>query len=177
MSKHQAISHDSFTLPPSIVSKIDVSRLVDEVEQVDVTITTTLVRNKSHKDEQGDSEFTMPTISDQLSDFLRDNELSLENGNDRSRIVHELRLLKDKVPVINITLATKADRESLQQLVSWFRTEADPQAVLAVGLQPGLIAGAYVRTPNKVHDMSMRAKLKAGRAVLLKELETYRGSK
>jgi F0F1-type ATP synthase delta subunit len=50
------------------------------------------------------------------------------------------------------------------------------QAVIEVGLQPALIAGVYIRTPNHVQDLSLRAMLKGGRDILIKELEALRGS-
>ena len=170
MTKTQDATHDTFTLPTTIVSKVDVSRLVDEVEAVNNELTTNAVR----KDDEAEA---MPTLSDQLTDFLKDNELEFETSGDRAHIIKELRLLKNKVPVVNLTFAVAADRESLQLLVDWFRKEAHPQTVLSVSLQPALIAGVYVRTPNQIHDLSMRTKLKGGRSVLLKELEAFRGSK
>lgn len=178
MSKTQDTKHDSFTLPASIVSKVDVSRLVDEVERVNNDMTAAGVRKgKHHEHSKDEQSMAMPTLSDQLASFLKENEFELENSNDRAHIIKELRLLKNKVPVVNLTFAVTADRESLQQLVAWFRSEAHPQTVLSVSLQPALIAGVYVRTPNQIHDMSMRTKLKAGRTVLLKELEAFRGNK
>ena len=163
-------THTEFALPSSVATKIDVSRLVAELEKVDNTLTSAAVHA-----EKGGPEVAAPVLSQQLTDFLAQNELQIDKGQERTRLVKELRLLKDSVPVIHMTFAVTADPESLQQLVQWIRTSLDPRAVIAVGLQPGLIAGVYVRTPNHVHDLSLRQMLKAGRSKLVEELGALRG--
>jgi F0F1-type ATP synthase delta subunit len=71
-----------------------------------------------------------------------------------------LRKLKDHAPVIHVTFAADVDPQSLQKLVQWFREEVHPHTLVAVGMQPSLIGGVYLRTPNQVHDFSVRALLK-----------------
>lgn len=165
-------TYADFTLPPSVVSRLDVSRLVREVEQVDNAMTTEAVRSKIGAETQ-----PAPVVSETLNEFLTQNDLTLTNSHGRSELVKQLRLLKDKVPIIHMTFAVPADRESLGELAAWLRQSVHPQAVIAVGLQPALIAGVYLRTPNHVHDFSMRAALSGGHGVLIKELESLRGSK
>jgi F0F1-type ATP synthase delta subunit len=92
-------------------------------------------------------------------------------------LIQHLRKLKDSVPIIHMTFATQADRDSLQQLAQWLRTEVHPQAVIGVGLQPALVAGVYVRTPNHIHDLTIRGKLESSRGVLVQELEALSGAK
>jgi len=169
MSETEAKTHENFVLPARVVSRIDVSRLVSEVEWIDGELTAAAVRSKTGKEEPA-----QPTYSDQLNDFLKENKLSLEDSRGRSDLIKELRLLKDKVPVIHMTFAVPADHESLQELAQWLRTEVHPQALIAAGLQPSLVAGVYLRTPNHIHDLSLRAVLKGKRDSLVKELETLR---
>jgi len=162
-----------FVLPPSIVTKTDVSRLVTEIEKVDNQLTTAEVHAKV-----GASTEEEPLVSQRLADFLTQNQLTLSgntSGNDRSVLIKKLRQMKDNLPVIHMTFAVEADQESLAQLVQWLRTSIHPHAVIAVGLQPALIAGVYLRTPNHVHDLSLRAQLKGGHDLLIKELEAFRG--
>lgn len=162
--------HTTFALPPSVVSRIDVSRLVSEVERVDGDLTAAAVRNKISESEQ-----PMPVLSAQLTDFLAQNQLELGESHERSRIVKELRELKDKVPVIHMTFAVTADPESLAHIADWVRTSIQPQAVISVGLQPSLVAGVYLRTPNHVHDLSLKTKMANSRGLLVKEMESLRG--
>ena len=172
MSEPQVKTHENFILPINVVTKIDVSRLVSEVERVDNDMTAAAVRAKS-----GAQQPTQPTLSEQLSEFLNQNSLTLDAGLERSTIIKELRLLKDKAPVLHMTFAVTADTESLQKLTEWVRTTVHPQAVIAVGLQPALVAGVYLRTPNHVHDFSMRGALEGRHGLLVEELEALRGSK
>lgn len=164
--------YSDFILPPSTVSKIDLSRLVHEVEWIDNELTSKSVRSKA-----GVRKHTEPILSEQLTDFLEQNKLTLleMTSRERSLFITQLRLLKDKVPVIHMTFATMADSESLAKLTGWLRESVHSQAVIAVGLQPALVAGVYLRTPNHVHDFSLRSKLEGSHDVLMKELEALRG--
>lgn len=171
MNEQKAVTYTDFVLPSSVVSKIDVSRLVREFERIDNELTSVAVRAKV-----GASEQTGLTVSDQLTEFLHLNNLKFDDdGRRRSELLKQLGILKDNVPVIHMTFAVTADRESLQQLAQWLRTSIHPQAVISVGLQPALVAGVYVRTPNHVHDLSLRAKLRSSHDILVKELEAVRG--
>jgi hypothetical protein len=161
----------SFTLPPSIVSKADVARLVIEVEGVDNEQTTEAVREKV-----GATGHSETVLSEQLSDFLAGNQLTIGTGPERSELIKQLRLLKENAPVIHMTFAVPADRDSLHRLVEWLRSSIHPQAVISVGLQPALVAGVSLRTTNRVHDLSMRSVLRKNHGLLVKELGALRGN-
>jgi len=162
-----------YILPPSVVSKTDVSRMVTDAERVDSEMTTAAVRAEANAHVQTPT----PQMSQQLADFLALNELSFGNDIQRGELIKQLRAMKDKAPIVHMTFAVEADRESLSQLAQWLRASVHPQAVIAVGLQPGLIAGVYLRSTNHVYDMSLKAKLDAGHGILVKELEALRGGK
>jgi hypothetical protein len=172
MNEPQIKTHTDFVLPPNVVTKHDLSRLVGEFEQVDSDLTTAAVRTKV-----GSADHAQLALSQPLTDFLNQNELKPDNSHARSELVKQLRLLKDNAPVIHMTFAVEADPESLQQLAQWLRTSVHRQAIIAVGLQPSLVAGVYLRTPNHVHDLSLRSLLKGQHDLLVKELETLRGGK
>ena len=160
-----------YKLPASVISKVDVSHLVSELEWLDNQLTTTEVRAKA-----GATVAATPVTSGPLGEFLTLNKLDIGDSNYRSTLIRQLRAMKDAVPAVHMTFAVPADRNSLEQLTSWLRTEVHPQAVIAVGLQPDLVAGVYLRTPNHVHDLSLRAALKGGHGRLVAELEALRGT-
>lgn len=170
MNDTPAKTYLDFVLPPSVVSKADVSRLVREAEWLDGELTAISVRTKV-----GQPGSEHPPVSDQLRDFLDSNSLDFNESRERTATVKQLRQLKDKAPVIHITFATVADGESLQYLAKWVREALHPQAIMTVGIQPALVAGAYVRTPNHVYDMSLRAKLAGHHDLLARELEALSG--
>lgn len=170
MSENTVKSHTELVLPISVVTKSDFSRLVNELERIENEVTAASVRAKS-----GIDEHTKISLSDQMVDFLHHNSLELGDGRIRAELLKQLRQLKDAAPVIHMAFATTAEPEDLQQLVKWVRSEIHPQAIISVGLQPGLIAGVYLRTPNHVHDLSLRALFKDRRGSLVKELEALSG--
>jgi F0F1-type ATP synthase delta subunit len=160
-----------FILPLSVVSKVDVARLVSELERVDNDQTQAAVRGKVASSTQPEL-----MISQQFADFLMQNKLAIATPQERSALIKQLRLLKENIPVIHMTFAVNADHESLAKLTQWTRASISPQAVIEVGLQPALIAGVSVRTPNHVHDLSMREVIKKNHGLLVKELEALRGN-
>jgi hypothetical protein len=172
MNEPQVKTHADFVLPLSIVSKTDLAHLVNELERVDDELTTASVRTKV-----GSNESTQLSLSPSFTDFLNQNALKPSNSHERTELIKQLRLLKDTAPVIHMTFAVAADHESLQKLAQWLRTSIHPQAVISVGMQPALVAGVYLRTPNHVHDFSLRAVLEGQHGMLVKELETLRGNR
>ena len=146
--------------------------MASEVERIDNEMTAFDVRNKDNPDAQK----VQPTMSQNLTDFIAQNNLSLDDGRNRTELIKELRLLNDKVPVIHMTFSVEADPESLQQLSRWLRESVHPQSVISVGLQPSLIAGVYLRTPNHVRDLSLRAMIAGKHDALVAELDTLRVS-
>lgn len=165
-------TYADFTLPAAVVSKVDLSHLVEELERLDNDLTSADVRTKS-----GAAPAAQPVISQQLTTFIADNQLLVTESRARMELITQMRILKDKAPIIHMTFAVEADAASLQQIALWLRQEIDPHAVVAVGLQPGLVAGVYLRTPNHVHDLSLRGKLAEQRAVLSQELGALRGNR
>lgn len=165
MSQQATVDYQNFKLPSGLITRSDIARFVGELEQTDNDLTTAAVRQKI-----GKTGNPAPTVSDLVTDFLNLNDLSLENSSQRTAIIHELRKLKDAAPIVHLTFAVVADRTSLQEIIVWLRQSIHPQAVMTVGLQPALVAGVYMRTPNKVHDLSMRAVLKGKRDVLRRQL-------
>lgn len=164
-------SQSGFVLPKSLVTRIDLSRLIREIESVDNLLNEARIR-------AGDgAEVKSPSLSGQLEEFLTLNQLQLGTSQQFAELIKSLRTLKDKAPVVHLTFAVTADVESLQWIADWVRREMHPQALISVGLQPSLVAGVYVRTPNHVHDFSLKGVLKKNRGLLVKELEALRGAR
>lgn len=165
MSSNNDKTYKDFSLPPSVVSRTDLANLASELESVDNDMTANSVRS-----ELGANSGSGNNLSQHLSDFLEINQLSLDDSGTRSWIIREIRNLKDAAPVIHMTFSVEADKESLSKLADWLRSSVHPQAVVSTGLQPSLVAGVYLRTPNHVHDFSLRSKLQASRGVLLDKM-------
>ncbi len=157
-------------LPPGVVTRPDLARLIHEIEVLDSALVTVAVRTKS-----GVQSAAIPSLSQTLTDFLTVNKLNLNDAHTRETLIKTMNQLKEHAPTIHMTFAAEADRTSLQQLAEWLRSSVHPQAILAVGLQPSLVAGVYVRTSNRVFDLSLKGALRGGQAILTKELGALRG--
>lgn len=168
----EIIDKNALSLPASVVTRRDLARLVQEAEELDSELTTATVR--AHV-AQGTVD--QPIMTAAFGDFLAENNLDFNESKAREQLVKQLRSLKDDVPVIHMTFAVPADNESLQQLAAWVRQSVHKQAVIEIGLQPSLVAGVYVRTTNRIHDLSMRSALKGKRSILLQDLEALRAGR
>ncbi len=160
----------TYSLPANVLTRLDVSRLINEVTDVDAELTAAAVRAKVSKKAKTPS----PVLSDQLADFLELNTLSLDDARLRGQLIEELRDLKKQLPVLHMTFAVSADIESLQRIVTWLRESVHPQAVINVGVQPALIAGVSLRTPNHVMDLSLRKAFSSNHELLINKLEELR---
>lgn len=156
-------------LPASVVSKLDLARLVIELEQLDLSMTSEAARSAA-----GTASNWQPVLSRQLSDFLALNELAMDSSNQRANIIKGLQRLKRTLPIVHMTFAASADSESLQQITDWVRSTIHSQAVIDVGLQPDIVGGVYIRTPNQAHDLSLRSRLAGHRDIIIREVEALR---
>jgi F0F1-type ATP synthase delta subunit len=161
----------NFVLPSSLVSKVDLAHLIREVEAVDGSLEVQKVRG--YKKEQ----YRLPAVSHTLTEFLTINRVDIFDDHTRMIFKEQLRIMKDKIPVMHLTFSAPADPESLEYLTAWIRKELHPQALITVGLQPSLIGGVYIRTPNHVHDYSMRALFNDKTSVIVNDLESLEHAK
>lgn len=161
---------DDYIIPPSIVTRADVSRLITEAERVNEAMISANIHQETGSDIKDDA-----SMSERLREFLDANELDFGSAGSRGHIITEMHKLKDSVPVVHMTFAADADAESLSLLVDWFRSNAHSQTVISVGLQPSLVAGVHLRTTNHVHDFSLRGMIEAGRPILVKDIEALHG--
>lgn len=153
-------------LPAALLGRADVARLNLEVEKLDNDFETQKVR-----DGKDESNYSIPTMSRALSDFLQLNKLNIASAKERVELKRQLKIMKDKTPVMHMTFAVDPDPEFLQLLVTYIRENLHPQALLSVGIQPALVGGVFVRTPNHVHDFSVRTLLADKRDIIMKSIE------
>lgn len=165
MSEDGEISYENFTLPDSVVTKRDLYRLLKELEVVDGKMIESDVRLKVGIDSAGGIE-----VTEQMSQFLQQNNLNLDDSNQRSQIIRQLRTLKERIAVFSVTFAGPVKHENLILLVQWLRGSTSSQVVLAIGLQPNLVAGAHIRTKNRIFDFSFKSALENNRGNLIKEI-------
>ena len=164
-------------LPPSVTSHAHLSRLIRELELVenDYEIQKARAAAKAPKAKDGkdskSGELKPLAFSRSLTECLELNKLDGNDAMVRKHLKKAMAVMKNKAPTMHFTFAAEPDAEFLQQLTEWIRKEIHPRALISVGLQPSLVGGAYVRTPNHVHDYSLKAHLHDKRTIIVNELE------
>lgn len=155
----------SFSLPAGVVGRPDISRIIREIEKVDYAFESQTVRTPGQP-------VTIPAMSRGLVEVAGTNGIIIENLDSRKRLLSELRSIKEHAPVLQITFASDPEPEILMQLVSWIRQNLHPTALISVGLQPAIVGGCIVRTPDHIYDFSLRNQFKKQLPDLIQSMRT-----
>jgi hypothetical protein len=161
-----APSKIDLVLPPALISRADLARLVREIEDIDNDLEAQKARNHA----TGKTGYSLPPLSHTMNDFVELNKVDVADDQARMKLKEQMKVMKDHAPVMHMTFAVEADPASLQQLTAYLRKEIHPQALLVVGMQPALVGGAYVRTPNHIHDFSVRSRMAEKRGLILQAI-------
>ncbi len=154
------------TLPVTAVGRIDVGRLLREVEALDAFFAQAAVREPG-------SPVKMPRTTKLLDDILQTNSINMLVDAERSRLIHFLMEVYSKAPIIHMSFSADPSPLFLQKLVTWLRREIHPLVLLQVGMQPNMGAGCIVRTTNKYFDFSLRNRFYERRVLLAHRLQGY----
>lgn len=150
-------------LPVTTVTIVDIGRMQRELEALDNFLAQAAARGS------GES-VTMPKTTKSFEDFVKQNGLQLHEEADRQRLNEFLESARQNAPVFHMSFSTEPSAAFLQKMVTWFRTEIDPMALLQVGLQPSIAAGCVLRTTNKYFDFSMRKHFQKNRELLIESM-------
>lgn len=152
------------SLPESVIGPAHIMRLIREVESLEESITQLkLVKNAATATD-------LPHVSKMLGAVAESKGLSLKKYADRQALTGFLHKLQQS-PTVNITFATQPTEQTLRSLTQWFRTHGDSHTLLAVNLQPSLLAGCLVRTQNKLFDFSAQQKIVEKRSGLVAQIK------
>lgn len=152
-------------LPLSVITKLDLLRLVREANALQEYLLQAQVRSGGTPMPQ------LPKLSRLLDDTARANEVNLLDADQRARLIAALEQLKASALVIHMSFAAEPSGAFLTNIITWLRGNISSLVVLQVGLQPQLAAGCIVRTENKLLDFSLRAHFISRREALAKILE------
>ncbi len=143
----------TFRLPLGVTSTIDVARAMRELNALNDFMTAAKVRTPG-------TPLQLPKLTRQLDELARLNDYNLTDENHRKELTARLNTVMGKSPVLHISFASEPSVKALERILSWLRENIHAQALLTVGLQPGIAAGCVLRTPNLLFDMSLRSYLK-----------------
>lgn len=148
-------------LPLSVITMIDVSRALRELENLDEFLVQAAIRKPG-------TSMSLPRLSRLLDDTATANELNLLNEDHRKALINALAYVKDHAPRLHISFSAEPSAAFITKIAEFIRANISQVAVLRVGLQPTIAAGCIIRTPNKQFDFSLRQHLREKRSELAK---------
>lgn len=159
-----ALAPQPFVLPPRLIGRPHVSRVLRELEAVDTYMASQAIRNP-------DAAPVVPGISRVFRELVEDNAVDLTDQKQRQSLMKRIRVIKDTAPVAHITFAVEPDVLVLTELATWMRNNIHEVTLLAVGVQPNIIGGCVVRTNDKVYDFSFKKHFAGKQALLSRAIQ------
>ncbi len=158
-----APNQDILVLPISVVSRVDVGRLLREIELVDNFLTQAAIR-------EGGQPVKLPKTSRLMDEIIEVNKLNVLIEPERKRLMAYMLVVHEKAPVLNMSFSADPSPLFIQKLMIWLRREIHPMVLLQTGLQPNIGAGCVLRTTNKYFDFSLREHFIRNRELLIDKL-------
>lgn len=146
--------------PLSLVSRLDTSRAMRELEDFENAMSESHVRGHH-----------IPAPTPLLKDIAEFNKLDLHKKEMRQLVRIMLDDLRTTAPVVHISFAVEPDTKFITSIAKWFREEIAPNVVLQIGVQPSIGVGCVVRTTNKFFDFSLRKHLLDSSDLFKKRIE------
>lgn len=157
------VADGTMKLPTALVSSTDVSRVIRELEQVDNEFEQQRVHAPG-------AALVVPSLSQSLASLSRDNNVNLADDAARSALRKWMVTIKNSAPVLHVTFASDAEPEIVAQIVGWIREKLHPLALVTTGVQPNLVGGCVVRTPDHIYDFSLRERFHSHRSSFVEAL-------
>lgn len=148
-------------LPTGVITKVDVGRLLRELEALNEFLSQSSIR-------QPGTHMTLPRTSRLFEELVSTNKLNMLVEADRKQLTKFMKEVKNHAPVLHMSFSTDPSPQFTHKLITWLRAEIHPIVMLQIGLQPNIGAGCVVRTTNKFFDFSLRSRFKQNKDVLAK---------
>ena len=153
-------------LPLRVTGRIDVGRLLREIEALDNYLEAETVRVPGVQPQ-------LPKTSQLLEELRLQNKINILDSAERLKLKEFLESVRTEAPILHMSFSADPSPLFVQNLIKWLREEIHPLVLLQVGLQPTIGAGAIVRTTNKQFDFSLRRRFSEKREVLIKRMRQF----
>lgn len=160
---HNEHHENDLKLPVLVTGPIDLGRLIRELKDLEDALLQLGLR-------EGGSKVKLPKTSRLMDQVTELNKLNLLQETDRTKLKHYLETIKSRAPVFHMSFSADPSATFIEKMVTWFRKEIDPNALITIGLQPNLGAGCILRTTNRYFDLSLREDFAKKKDLLLKSL-------
>jgi hypothetical protein len=158
-----AAADEALKLPTALVSSTDVSRVIRELEMVDNDFEQQRVHAPG-------AALVVPSLSHSLAALSQDNNVNLADDTARLALRKWMLTIKNSAPVLHVTFASDAEPEIVGEIVGWIREKLHPLALVTTGVQPNLVGGCVVRTPDHIYDFSLRERFHSHRSSFVEAL-------
>ena len=150
---------ESVVLPLSIITVLDLSRVLRELENLDEFLIQSAIRRPG-------TPMMLPRLSKLLDDMATANHFNLLDETHRKALMNSITLLKENAPRLHISFTAEPSAQFVNKIAEYIRNNISHVALIQVGLQPTIAAGCILRTPNRQFDLSLRQHLKDSRPLL-----------
>lgn len=150
--KHEASSDAYLSLPLTVATKMDVGRLLRELQQIDNFLKEASIRTPG-------SPAKMPKTSRLLDETIAINNINVLHEDDRNRLISFVTHVRAKAPIMHMSFSVDPSPAFTQKLITRLRSDIHPLVLLQLGLQPNIGAGSVLRTTNKYFDFSLRRRM------------------
>jgi hypothetical protein len=148
-------------LPLSVVSPVDVGRLIRELETLDNAILEQGLRGQT---------VAVPAMSRLMAQTIEMNHINILDEADRKLLTQLLVSVREKAPVLHLSFSADPTPAFVEKIMAYLRREIHPLVLMTAGLQPNIGAGCIVRSTNKYFDCSLRQDFLEKRALLMEKL-------
>jgi hypothetical protein len=148
-------------LPISIVSPVDLGRVIRELEAIESFVSQAALRHE---------QVALPKMSEYLIQTIEVNKLDLLQAHDRKLLLQFLVSIRERAPRVHMSFSADPSPQFSQKLTHWLREQVHPLVLVTFGLQPNIGAGCVMRTTNKYFDFSLGASLNKNRDLVMKSL-------
>ncbi len=163
---HEHVQPD-LHLPIAIVGRMDVARLLRELDALDNFLEAAVLREPNDNPK-------LPKTSRLFDEMIQQNKLEPLLEADRRAMREFLEKIRNSAPLMHMSFSSDPSPLFLQKLVTWLRTNIGPTVLLQVGLQPTIGAGCILRTTNRHFDFSLRQKFVKEKNTLINKLHTLK---
>jgi len=150
-------------LPLSLVSPVDLGRVMRELDQLDNQLHEMQLRTAGQ-------EVKMPKTTKMMDEILALNRLNLLLEEDRKTLRFFLKEIHDRAPRLHVSFSADPSILFVEKIMTWLRQEVHPVVLMTIGLQPNIGAGCVIRTTNKYFDLSLARDFAKKRDLLMQQL-------
>jgi len=146
----------SLLLPVDLYSPDQLGIVMMEIRQRVSQLQDSSVRARTSGDKE---KIETAHISALLTGILRGSGVSADDRAGLERLGKSLELLRDKAPVVHLTLAALPNRTLKRQLIEWFRKEVSPYMLVTFTVRTDIGGGVVVRAGSRIYDFSFRQQI------------------